>query len=119
MAELVIGLLVSMVMAKASSYLLDQYNVMEGMEQQRKVLEHILTRILNIIQDAEEKGTSRDDVAAWLKDLKTAAYKANDVFDEFKYETLRREAKKKGHHNKQGTEIASLLFPARNPIVFR
>ncbi|RCV39578.1 hypothetical protein SETIT_8G235200v2 [Setaria italica] len=119
MAELVIGPLISMVKEKASSYLLDQYKVMEGMEEQRKTLERMLPAILQIIQDAEEKGASRRGVAAWLKHLKTAAYEANDVFDEFKYEALRREAKKKGHHSKLGVEVARLLVPTRNPIVFR
>ncbi|RCV39557.1 hypothetical protein SETIT_8G234200v2 [Setaria italica] len=118
-ATMVIGPLISMVMKKASSYLLDQYKVMEGMKEQRKTLERKLPAILHIIQDAEEKGASRPEVAAWLKDLKTAAYEANDVFDEFKYEALRREAKKKGHHSKLGAEVARLLVPARNPIVFR
>ncbi|TKW02455.1 hypothetical protein SEVIR_8G246001v4 [Setaria viridis] len=127
MAELVIGPLISMVKEKASSYLLDQYKVMEGMAEQRKTLERKLPAILHIIQDAEEKGASRPEVAAWLKDLKTAAYEANDVFDEFKYEALRREAKKKGHHSKLGAEVArpsrrfseALRRGARNPIVFR
>ncbi|TKW02437.1 hypothetical protein SEVIR_8G244400v4 [Setaria viridis] len=119
MAELVIGPLISMVKEKASSYLLDQYKVMEGMEEQRKALKRKLPAILHIIQDAEEKGASRPEVADWLKDLKTAAYEANNVFDEFKYEALRREAKKKGHHSKLGNEVARLLVPARNPIVFR
>lgn len=105
MAELVI----SMVKEKASSYLLDQYRVMEGMEEQRK-----LPAILDIIQDAE-KGAFRPGVRAWLKDLKEVSYEANDVFDEFKYEALRREAKKKGHHRIK----AFTSFPARNPIVFR
>uniref|UniRef100_K3ZNP6 Uncharacterized protein n=1 Tax=Setaria italica TaxID=4555 RepID=K3ZNP6_SETIT len=119
MAELVIGPLISMVKEKASSYLLDQYKVMEGMEEHRKILERKLPAILHIIQDAEEKGASRPEVAAWLKDLKTVAYEANDIFDEFKYEALRREAKKKGHHSKLGNEVVRLLVPARNPIVFR
>ncbi|RCV39596.1 hypothetical protein SETIT_8G236600v2 [Setaria italica] len=119
MAELLIGPLISMVKEKASSYLLDQYKVMEGMEEQRKTLERMLPAILQIIQDAEEKGASRSKVAVWLKDLKTAAYEANDVFDEFKYEALRREAKKKGHQSKLGAEVARLLVPARNSIVFR
>jgi hypothetical protein len=101
MADLLIGPLVSMLKEKASSYLLDQYKVMEGMEEQRKILERNLPAI---IQDAEEKGASRSDVAAWLKDLKTAAYEANDVFDEFKYEALQREAKKKGQNSKHGTD---------------
>jgi hypothetical protein len=96
MTELMIGPLVSMVKEKASSYLLDQYRVMEGMEQQRQILERKLPAILDIIQDAE-KGASRPGVSAWLKELKTVSYEANDVFDEFKYEALRREAEKKGH----------------------
>ncbi|TVU23485.1 hypothetical protein EJB05_25854, partial [Eragrostis curvula] len=115
MAELVIGPLVSMVKEKASSYLLDQYRVMEGMEEQRKIMERKLPAILDIIQDAEEKGAFRPGVRAWLKDLKTVTYEANDVFDEFKYEALRREAQKKGHYNMKTLR----RFPARNPIVFR
>ncbi|OEL20363.1 putative disease resistance protein RGA4 [Dichanthelium oligosanthes] len=108
-----------MVKEKASSYLLDQYKVMEGMEEQRKVLERKLPAILDIIQDAEEKGTFRPGVGAWLKDLKTAAYEANDVFDEFKYEAHAREAKKKGQNSKLGMEVVRNLFPAHSPIVFR
>ncbi|TVU23450.1 hypothetical protein EJB05_25817, partial [Eragrostis curvula] len=115
MAELVIGPLVSMVKEKASSYLLDQYKVMEGMEEQRTTLERKLPAILDIIQDAEEKGAFRPGVRAWLKDLKKVSYQANDVFDEFKYEALRREAEKKGHYSLKTLR----RFPARNPIVFR
>ncbi|CAD6255740.1 unnamed protein product [Miscanthus lutarioriparius] len=89
MAELVIGPLVSMVKEKASSYLLDQYKVVEGMEEQCRVLERKLPAILDIIHDAEEKGAFRPGVGAWLKDLRAAAYESNDVFDEFKYEALR------------------------------
>ncbi|CAO2142802.1 unnamed protein product, partial [Urochloa humidicola] len=116
MAELVIGPLVSMLKDKASRYLLDKYKVMEGMEGQRKILERKLPAILDIIQDAEEKEASRPGVRAWLKDLKAVAYEASDVFDEFKYEALRRQAKEKGHHNK---EAVRFLSPSRNPIVFR
>ncbi|KAM0925260.1 hypothetical protein ACQ4PT_004292 [Festuca glaucescens] len=118
MAEFLIGPLISTVREKASSYLLNQYKVMEGMEEQREILDRKLPAILDIIQDAEEKGVYRPGVRAWLDALKKVSYEAIDIFDEFKYEALRCEAMKKGQHRKLGMDIVS-LFPAHNPIVFR
>ena len=84
-------------MSKASNFLVDQYKVMEGMEEQHKVLKRKLPAILDVIADAEEQATPyRDGAKAWLQEVKTVAYEANEVFDEFKYEALRREAKKTG-----------------------
>jgi hypothetical protein len=117
MAELVVGPLISLLRDKASSYLLDQYKVMEGMEEQREILERNLPAIQGVIEDAE-KGPSRPGADAWLEALKKVSYEGIDVFDEFKYEALRRDAKKKGQYKKLGMDFVS-LFPARNPIVFR
>ncbi|KAI4987131.1 hypothetical protein ZWY2020_019931 [Hordeum vulgare] len=107
-----------MVNQKVSNYLLRQYREMDGMEEQLAVLERKLPAILDVIIDAEEQGTHRPGVSAWLKALKAVAYKANDVLDEFKYEALRREAKRKGHYSNFSTDVVRLL-PGRNSILFR
>ncbi|PWZ25070.1 putative disease resistance protein RGA4 [Zea mays] len=116
-ASLVVTPLVSLLKDKVSSSLLDQYKVMEGMEKHHKTLMRWLPAILEVIGDAERQ-TPRRGVEKWLEQLKTAAYEANEVFDDFEYEALRRRAKKNGHITKLGIMARVKLFPTHNRAAF-
>ncbi|XBI42006.1 hypothetical protein VPH35_126399 [Triticum aestivum] len=124
-ATMVVGPLVKIMMENSSSYLLNQYKVMKGMEKEHDILKRKLLLVEDIITDAEQAAADTEQAAArragavaWLEDMKKVAYKANEVFDEFKYEALRRKAKKEGHYNDLGFSVVK-LFPIHNRFIFR
>jgi len=81
----------------------------------RRRLEGHLVYVQSLLADAEAKSETNHAVRTWMKELKAAAYQADDVLDGFQYEALRREAE-----SGQSTARKVLSkFTSKNRLVFR
>ncbi|VAI00209.1 unnamed protein product [Triticum turgidum subsp. durum] len=89
MGSLLMPLLGS-VAAKAGDALVAELLRAWGLDKSRRKLERHLAAVQCILLDAEVKSRTNPGVRKWINDLKTAAYQADDVLDEFRYEALRR-----------------------------
>ncbi|KAF7046873.1 hypothetical protein CFC21_055868 [Triticum aestivum] len=116
MGSLLMPLLGS-VAAKAGDALVAELLRAWGLAKSRWKLERHLAAVQCILLDAEARSHTNLGVRQWIKDLKSAAYQADDVIDDFFYEALRRRAAKI-RHPYMACKVLS-YFTVNSPVVFR
>jgi len=92
MAESLLLPMVRGVVGKATDTLVQSVTRMWGVDEDRHRLERHLEYVQSMLVDAEAKSETNHAVWTWMKELKAAAYQADDVLDNFQYEALRCEA---------------------------
>nr|POF09487.1 putative disease resistance rpp13-like protein 1 [Quercus suber] len=65
----------------------------ESVDADLKKWKIILQEIGEVLDDAEEKQTTKESVKTWMAELEDLAYDADDILDEFATEALRRKVK--------------------------
>nr|CAB3499371.1 unnamed protein product [Digitaria exilis] len=115
MAETLLLPLVEVVIGKAANALVQSITRLWGVDDDRRRLERRLMYLQSLLADAEVKSETDPAVKAWMKALKTVAYKADDVLDDFQYEALRREAQSS---RSMASKVLS-YFSSKNRIVLR
>ncbi|XBI77110.1 hypothetical protein VPH35_070280 [Triticum aestivum] len=115
MAESLLLPLVRRVAGKAADALIETVTRMCGLDEDRRTLERQLLAIECKLADGEERSMTNGYVKSWMKELKSIAYKADDVLDNFQYEALRR-------HSKNGRSTSRKVhgyITRRSPLLFR
>ena len=96
MADTLLLPVVRGVIGKAADALVQKVTAMWGVDDHRRDLKLKLLYVQSLLADAEAKAEAETEagraVKGWMRELKAAAYQADDVLDDFQYEALRREA---------------------------
>nr|ADK47521.1 RDG2A [Hordeum vulgare subsp. vulgare] len=115
MAESLLLPLVRGVAGKAADALVETVTRMCGLDDDRQTLERHLLAVECKLVNAEEMSETNRYVKSWMKELKSVAYLADDVLDDFQYEALRRESK----IGKSTTRKALSYITRHSPLLFR
>ncbi|XP_026433512.1 disease resistance protein RGA2-like isoform X2 [Papaver somniferum] len=104
----------SVILKKLSSVVAQEISSAWGVKDDLKKLKETLDMIVAVTSDAENKQINDAAVRLWLRKLKEVAYDADDVLDEFLYETMRR---REMNIHKRG-KVRDLISSA-NPLSFQ
>ncbi|KAJ4783125.1 NBS-LRR-like resistance protein [Rhynchospora pubera] len=115
MADLLVSAVVSAVVKKVTESLVQRIGEMWGINGQRERLHNMLLEIQAVLPDAEQRANSNTAVKSWLEKLKSAAYDADDLLDNFCYQELHRDAIR---HGQKVSNISSFLS-LQNPSLFQ
>uniref|UniRef100_A0ACD5UC96 Uncharacterized protein n=1 Tax=Avena sativa TaxID=4498 RepID=A0ACD5UC96_AVESA len=115
MAEALLLGVVRGVANKAADALVQSVTGMCGVEADRRKLERQLMAVQCKLADAEAKSKTNQYVKRWMQDLRTVAYQADDVLDDFLYEALRRQIQ----IGDSKTRKVLSHFTSYSPLAFR
>ncbi|KAK0598763.1 hypothetical protein LWI29_037759 [Acer saccharum] len=90
-AEALVSPIVDLLLGKLGSFAYQQVSLISGLKIDLQKLQRTLTTIKAVLLDAEEQQLHNRQVGVWLEELKDVCYDAEDVFDEFQAEALRRQ----------------------------
>ncbi|KAJ1695692.1 hypothetical protein LUZ63_012390 [Rhynchospora breviuscula] len=92
MASDLLSGVISTLVEKATDSVLEEFGSMLGLgvEQDRQKLHWKLLTVQAVIANAEKYCAAEPAIKEWLHAVKTAAYEAEDVLDELKYEALQK-----------------------------
>ncbi|KAK9929991.1 hypothetical protein M0R45_027053 [Rubus argutus] len=107
MAEALISLLVEQLGSAVYHHTNQGVKLVLNAEKDVKKFSRTLKLIQNVLQDAEKKQVSDDDVRDWLDQLKDVSYKMNDVLDAWNTEIGKRQAEK---HESQTSDEGEVRF---------
>ncbi|KAM7490619.1 hypothetical protein LguiA_033540 [Lonicera macranthoides] len=92
--EIFVSAFVTVLIDKLASSVLLKMARLEGIDTQLKKWSDTFKTIRAVLNDAEEKQITDEDVQMWLDDLQHLAYDLDDILDDLLTEALRREAVK-------------------------
>ena len=102
-------------LGKATSLLVDQVSLAAGVYTELENLKDTLSAVKAVLLDAEEQQLNNHQLTDWLGKLKDCFYDAEDVLDEFGYDSLLREVVNEGGFRRKVRHF----FSSSNPLAFR
>ncbi|GKV29454.1 hypothetical protein SLEP1_g38381 [Rubroshorea leprosula] len=116
MADLILGPIVDATVSKVTALASEQLNLALGWRKDLERFRNIMNMLGGVLQDADERHVAGDtNLKAWLERLRDVADEADDVFEEIRYENLRRQVAEL----KPMWKKVSYFFTLSNPLVFR
>ncbi|KAH7543743.1 hypothetical protein JRO89_XS15G0010000 [Xanthoceras sorbifolium] len=106
-------------LGKLDSLIQKEVGLIWGVDREMKRLQSLLSTIQAVLEDAEEKQIKEKALRDWLRKLKAAAYKVDDILDGCATEAALLESK--GQYSSLTNEVLTSFFSSLRPhnILFR
>ncbi|XP_035832081.1 disease resistance protein RGA2-like [Helianthus annuus] len=116
MGDAAVSALVTEVVGRLTSELIKEFNLLWGLEDDISSLKDDFEQIQAVLQDAEEKRVKNNAVEVWLKRLRSASLKVENVLDDISTEALlQRLYKERGFKHR----VRAFFSSDHNQLMFR